>query len=149
VLGDPRDCVNGFYAYAVPYYCVVPPERAQAGAYVWIVETRRAPNTAIDQTVKNFNRMDLTKGTFEAPTMVLMPRFCCGEVPHGGYDDIKGAIAIAAQPNSVPAEIVAGRRYRARQIFRHFTGRDNRRHSLIFLSTRLMPELEPSSLFFL
>src|SRR6185437_3855061 len=66
VLGDPRDCVNGFYAYAVPYYCVVPPERVHTGAHIWIVETRRAPNTAIDQTVKNFNRMDLTKGTFEA-----------------------------------------------------------------------------------
>jgi branched-chain amino acid aminotransferase len=66
VLGDPRDCVNGFYAYAVPYYYVVPPERAQTGAHIWIVETRRAPNAAIDQTVKNFNRMDLTRGTFEA-----------------------------------------------------------------------------------
>jgi branched-chain amino acid aminotransferase len=66
VLGDPRDCVNGFYAYAVPYYYVVPRERVQTGAHIWIVETRRAPNAAIDQTVKNFNRMDLTKGTFEA-----------------------------------------------------------------------------------
>jgi hypothetical protein len=26
-LGDPRDCDNGFYAYAVPYYYVVPRER--------------------------------------------------------------------------------------------------------------------------
>jgi branched-chain amino acid aminotransferase len=66
VLGDPRDCVNGFYAYAVPYYYVVPRERVQTGAHIWIAETRRAPNAAIDQTVKNFNRMDLTKGTFEA-----------------------------------------------------------------------------------
>jgi branched-chain amino acid aminotransferase len=66
VLGDPRDCVNGFYAYAVPYYYVVPRERIQTGAHVWIAETRRAPNAAIDQTVKNFNRMDLTRGTFEA-----------------------------------------------------------------------------------
>jgi branched-chain amino acid aminotransferase len=66
VLGDPRDCVNGFYAYAVPYYYVVPRERVQTGAHIWIAETRRAPNMAIDQTVKNFNRMDLTKGTFEA-----------------------------------------------------------------------------------
>jgi branched-chain amino acid aminotransferase len=66
VLGDPRDCDNGFYAYAVPYYFVVPRERIQTGAHIWIAETRRAPNSAIDQTVKNFNRMDLTKGTFEA-----------------------------------------------------------------------------------
>ena len=34
---------------------------AQTGAHLWIVETRRAPNTAIDQTVKNFNRMDVTR----------------------------------------------------------------------------------------
>jgi branched-chain amino acid aminotransferase len=66
VLGDPRDCVNGFYAYAVPYYYVVPRECVETGAHIWIAETRRAPNSAIDQTVKNFNRMDLTKGTFEA-----------------------------------------------------------------------------------
>jgi branched-chain amino acid aminotransferase len=65
-IGDPRDCVNGFYAYAVPYYYVVPRECVETGAHIWIVETRRAPNAAIDQTVKNFNRMDLTKGTFEA-----------------------------------------------------------------------------------
>jgi branched-chain amino acid aminotransferase len=65
-LGDPRDCENGFYAYAVPYYWVVPRERMKTGAHVWIVETRRAPNVAIDQSAKNFNRMDLTRGTFEA-----------------------------------------------------------------------------------
>ncbi len=66
VLGDPRDCNNGFYAYAVPYYFVVPREHVETGVHIWIAETRRAPNAAIDQTVKNFNRMDLTKGTFEA-----------------------------------------------------------------------------------
>jgi branched-chain amino acid aminotransferase len=66
VLGDPRDCDNGFYAYAVPYYYVVPRERIETGAHIRIAETRRAPNAAIDQTAKNFNRMDLTKGTFEA-----------------------------------------------------------------------------------
>lgn len=66
VLADPRDCENGFYAYAVPYYYVVPRDRLESGAHVWIVETRRSPNVAIDQTAKNFNRMDLTRGTFEA-----------------------------------------------------------------------------------
>ncbi len=65
-LGDPRECDNGFYAYAVPYYYVVPQERIKTGAHVWIAETRRAPSAAIDQLAKNFNRMDLTKGTFEA-----------------------------------------------------------------------------------
>ena len=44
----------------------MPKERIETGAHIWIVETRRSPNVAIDQTAKNFNRMDLTKGTFEA-----------------------------------------------------------------------------------
>jgi branched-chain amino acid aminotransferase len=66
VLGDPRDCDNAFYAYAVPYYYVVPPQSVETGAHIWIAETRRAPDAAIDQSVKSFNRMDLTKGTFEA-----------------------------------------------------------------------------------
>ena len=65
-LGDPRDCDNGFYAYAVPYYYVVPRECVETGAHIWIAEARRAPNAAIDQRIKNFNRMDLTRGTFEA-----------------------------------------------------------------------------------
>jgi branched-chain amino acid aminotransferase len=66
VLGDPRDCENAFYAYAVPYYWVVPKDRVETGAHLAIVETRRAPDQAINQKAKNFNRMDLTKGTFEA-----------------------------------------------------------------------------------
>ena len=65
-LGDPRDCDNGFYAYVVPYYYVVPRECVETGAHIWIAETRRAPNASIDQRIKNFNRMDLTRGTFEA-----------------------------------------------------------------------------------
>ena len=44
----------------------MPEERIETGAHVWIAETRRAPNVAIDRTVKNFNRMDLTKASFEA-----------------------------------------------------------------------------------
>ncbi|MBM3483295.1 MAG: branched-chain amino acid--2-keto-4-methylthiobutyrate aminotransferase [Alphaproteobacteria bacterium] len=65
-LGDPRDCENGFYVYAVPYYWVVPRDKAESGAHLWIAETRRAPDEAINQKAKNFNRMDLTKATFEA-----------------------------------------------------------------------------------
>jgi len=66
ILGDPRDSDNGCYACAGPYYYVVPRERAETGAHIWIAETRRAPNVSIDQRIKNFNRMDLTRATFEA-----------------------------------------------------------------------------------
>lgn len=66
IFGDPRTCENGFYAYVVPYYWIVPRDRIDSGAHLWIVNTRRAPNEAINQKVKNFNRMDLTQGQFEA-----------------------------------------------------------------------------------
>ena len=65
-FGDPRTCRNEFLAYAVPYYWVVPKERIQTGAHLWLAETRRAPDAAINQRVKNFNRMDLTCAQFEA-----------------------------------------------------------------------------------
>ena len=65
-FGDPRTCRNEFLAYAVPYYWVVPKERIQTGAHLWLAETRRAPDVAINQRVKNFNRMDLTCAQFEA-----------------------------------------------------------------------------------
>ena len=76
VLGDPRDCDNGFYAYAVPYYYVVPRERIETGAHIWIAETRRAPNVAIDQTVKNFNRMASRKAPSRRSTTAPMRRCC-------------------------------------------------------------------------
>ena len=64
--GDPREALNEFIAYAVPYYWIVPKERVNSGAHLWIADTRRAPDAAINQRVKNFNRMDLTRAQFEA-----------------------------------------------------------------------------------
>ena len=64
--GDPRFCENEFVAYAVAYYTTVPESCARDGVHLWVAETRRVPNAAIDQRVKNFNRMDLTRAQFEA-----------------------------------------------------------------------------------
>ena len=64
--GDPRTCEQEYVAYAVPYYSCVPEECVQTGAHVFIPEGRRAPNAAINQRCKNFNRMDLTRAQFEA-----------------------------------------------------------------------------------
>ena len=65
-FGHPKDAENGFIAYSVPYYWIVPKERINTGAHIWIADTRRAPDVAINQRVKNFNRMDLTRAQFEA-----------------------------------------------------------------------------------
>jgi len=64
--GDPRTAINEFMAYSVPYYWIVPKDRLQTGAHLWVADTRRAPDDAINQRVKNFNRMDLTRAQFEA-----------------------------------------------------------------------------------
>ena len=64
--GDPRMAENEFISYAVPYYWIVPKERVNTGAHIWIADTRRAPDAAINQRVKNYNRMDLTRAQFEA-----------------------------------------------------------------------------------
>ena len=65
-FGDPRTCGNEFMAYSVPYYWVVPKERVESGTHLWVAETRRVPDAAINQRVKSFNRMDLTCAQFEA-----------------------------------------------------------------------------------
>ncbi len=65
-FGDPRFCENHFMAYSVPYFWIVPKERSETGAHIWIAETRRAPDVAINQRAKNYNRMDLTAAQFEA-----------------------------------------------------------------------------------
>ncbi|MBI81819.1 MAG: branched-chain amino acid--2-keto-4-methylthiobutyrate aminotransferase [Planctomycetaceae bacterium] len=65
-FGDLRLCEQEFVACAIPYYSCVPEDCAQTGAHLWIAQTRRAPNAAINQRCKNFNRMDLTRAQFEA-----------------------------------------------------------------------------------
>ena len=65
-FGDPRTCENEFTAYSVPYYWVVPRDRVETGTHLWVAETRRAPDVAINQRIKSFNRMDLTRAQFEA-----------------------------------------------------------------------------------
>lgn len=65
-FGHPKDCVNQFIAYSIPYYWVIPEEKIDSGAHIWIADTRRAPDVSINQQVKNYNRMDITAAQFEA-----------------------------------------------------------------------------------
>ena len=65
-FGDPRTAENELIAYSVPYYTIVAEPKVKSGAHLWIAQTRRAPDAAINQRCKNFNRMDLTAAHFEA-----------------------------------------------------------------------------------
>ncbi len=63
---DPRKCRNGFFAYAIPYIWIISREKQEAGARIAIASNRRIPDSAINQRVKNFNWMDLSRGVIEA-----------------------------------------------------------------------------------
>ena len=63
---DPRQCRNRFYALAVPYVWIVPPERQALGAHLVVSRVPRIPPESVDPTVKNFHWGDMMRGVFEA-----------------------------------------------------------------------------------
>jgi branched-chain amino acid aminotransferase len=64
---DPRDCVNHFYAWVVPYVHVIKPQVVDSGASVWIAkEVRRIPRDSVNPRAKNYHWGDFTAGLFEA-----------------------------------------------------------------------------------
>ena len=64
---DPRDCINHFYAWCVPYVHVIKQEILDAGASILIAETvSRVPDASINPRIKNYQWGDFTTGLFEA-----------------------------------------------------------------------------------
>ncbi len=64
---DPRRFVNRFYAFAIPYVWLLPPEQHESGMRAVIARTvQRISPGAVDPTVKNFHWGDLTRGLYEA-----------------------------------------------------------------------------------
>ena len=63
---DPRDAVNNFIAFAMPFGWVMNEEQRQRGINIVIAETRRIPVESVDPTVKNYHWLDLVAGMFES-----------------------------------------------------------------------------------
>lgn len=63
---DPRDAVNNFIAFAMPFGWVMNEEQRRRGINVVIAETRRIPVESVDPTVKNYHWLDLVAGMFES-----------------------------------------------------------------------------------
>jgi branched-chain amino acid aminotransferase len=62
---DPRTFENRFYAFAIPFVWILPPE--DQGMHAVITRTvQRIPPRSVDPTVKNYHWADLTKGLYEA-----------------------------------------------------------------------------------
>ena len=64
---DPRDCINHFYAWNVPFVWVFLEDVVKRGAHLWVPDAleRIAPN-AVDPTAKNYHWGDFTRGLIDA-----------------------------------------------------------------------------------
>ena len=63
---DPRDAVNKFIAFAIPFGSVANPAQMERGLRVAISEVVRIPPPSVDSTIKNYHWLDLIAGLYDA-----------------------------------------------------------------------------------
>ncbi|WP_295812458.1 aminotransferase class IV [uncultured Nitratireductor sp.] len=63
---DPRDAINRFMAFAVPYGSVANASQMERGLHLAISDTVRIPPVSIDPSIKNYHWLDLVRGLYEA-----------------------------------------------------------------------------------
>lgn len=63
---DPRQAVNQFYAFAVPFVWIANEQQLQRGLHVIVSEVQRIPAASVDPTAKNYHWNDLTMGLLGA-----------------------------------------------------------------------------------
>jgi branched-chain amino acid aminotransferase len=63
---DPRQCVNRFYAFAVPFVWIASPEKQEDGLHLVISRVNRIPAESVNPTIKNYHWLDLVAGLYEA-----------------------------------------------------------------------------------
>ena len=63
---DPRDAVNNFMAFAVPFGSVANAEQLRRGLNVAISSQVRIPPSSVDPAIKNYHWLDLVRGLYDA-----------------------------------------------------------------------------------
>jgi branched-chain amino acid aminotransferase len=63
---DPRLAENRFYAYALPYVWIAPPEKQAAGIDLHVSSRQRIALSSVDPTIKNYHWIDLVQSMFDA-----------------------------------------------------------------------------------
>ncbi len=63
---DPRDAINRFIAFAIPFGWIADGEQRERGLHIAISQVPRIPPESVDPTVKNYHWLDLVAGMFEA-----------------------------------------------------------------------------------
>ncbi len=63
---DPRLAINRFYAYALPFVWIAPPQKQLQGIDLHVSERLRVAPGSVDPTVKNYHWLDLVMSLFDA-----------------------------------------------------------------------------------
>ncbi|MEM9309595.1 MAG: aminotransferase class IV [Pseudomonadota bacterium] len=63
---DPRDAINQFIAFAIPFGSVASSEQLKHGLHAAVTGFLRIPPESVDPTVKNYHCLDLVKGLYAA-----------------------------------------------------------------------------------
>ncbi|SFO29609.1 branched-chain amino acid aminotransferase [Mesorhizobium sp. NFR06] len=63
---DPRQAINRFMAFAVPFGSVANAEQLRSGLKVAISDKVRIPPASIDPSIKNYHWLDLVRGLYDA-----------------------------------------------------------------------------------
>ena len=63
---DPRDAVNRFMAFAIPFGSVANEEQMRRGLDIAISDKVRIPASSVDPAIKNYHWLDLVRGLFDA-----------------------------------------------------------------------------------
>ena len=63
---DPRQAVNQFYAFAVPYVWIANAQQRDKGLNLIVSDVQRIPATSVDPRAKNYHWNDLTMGLLGA-----------------------------------------------------------------------------------
>jgi len=63
---DPRDAVNRFMAFVIPFSSIANEEQRQRGLYLAISRVRRIPPESVDPRIKNYHWLDFIQALFEA-----------------------------------------------------------------------------------
>lgn len=63
---DPRDSINRFIAFAIPFSSVANAKQIDRGLHAAITDVVRIPPSSVDSTVKNYHWLDLVIGLYKA-----------------------------------------------------------------------------------
>ncbi|MFD2205902.1 aminotransferase class IV [Kiloniella antarctica] len=63
---DPRDAINRFMVFAIPFGSVANKDQMARGLHAAISDRVRIPTSSVDPTIKNYHWLDLVQGIYDA-----------------------------------------------------------------------------------